>query len=144
MQQPIFRTCSGSVALTDLPHSAMVQAVLCVSFLSFDDSDSFAVQEAQGNWVIDCIKFMKERNLSRIEPTVSSEQEWCKLVDEITAGTLLSKQASSRTWYLGANIPGKPIQSLNFLGGLRRYIEKGKECAENEYAGFHFEPRHRL
>jgi cyclohexanone monooxygenase len=37
---------------------------------------------------------------------------------------------------MGANIPGKPIQSLNYPGGLPLYRQKYAESKENHYAGF--------
>jgi hypothetical protein len=42
----------------------------------------------------------------------------------------------AKSWYMGANIPGKPLQSLNYPGGLPLYRQKFAEVKENDFAGF--------
>jgi len=55
-------------------------------------------------------------------------------VAELVAPTLFVK---AKSWYMGANIPGKAIQSLDYPGGLPLYQAKYAESKENDYAGFH-------
>ena len=50
------------------------------------------------------------------------------------AAATLFPEANS--WYMGANIPGKPRQILNYPGGLPLYLEKCAACAAEGYAGF--------
>ena len=52
---------------------------------------------------------------------------------ELADATLFPRADS---WYLGANIPGKPREMLAFAGGLPAYMEKCRESAEREYEGF--------
>jgi cyclohexanone monooxygenase len=40
------------------------------------------------------------------------------------------------SWYLGANIPGKPRVFMPYVGGLGTYREKCNEVADNDYEGF--------
>jgi hypothetical protein len=55
-------------------------------------------------------------------------------VDAPIADATLFPQADS--WYLGANIPGKPREMLSFAGGLSTYMAKCNESAERGYEGF--------
>ena len=43
---------------------------------------------------------------------------------------------SCNSWYLGANIPGKPRVFLPYVGGFHRYVEKCNEVARAGYKGF--------
>lgn len=40
---------------------------------------------------------------------------------------------------MGANVPGKPRESLNYAGGIPRYVRECKEVAEKNYDGFAFD-----
>jgi cyclohexanone monooxygenase len=87
----------------------------------------------QGDWIVDCLEYMRQHGHSRIEATSSAEEAWTSHVDELAGMTLFPKADS---WYMGANIPGKKRQLLNYPGGLPLYLEKCHECAANGYAGF--------
>ena len=50
-----------------------------------------------------------------------------------------SRKANS--WYLGANVPGKPRIFMPYVGGLDVYRDKADEIAGDDYRGFHFETR---
>ena len=89
--------------------------------------------ELQGDWVVDCLEHMRGRGFQRIEATSSAENSWGEHVDALSALTLFPKADS---WYMGANIPGKPRQLLNYPGGIPLYLEKCHECASNGYEGF--------
>ncbi|KAK7054358.1 hypothetical protein VNI00_003552 [Paramarasmius palmivorus] len=90
--------------------------------------------EVQGNWIIECIEHMTKNNLSSIEPTSEAAQYWRNMVFSVWDATLLKK---SRSWWNGANIPGKIIEPLNFSGGLGYYAQICEEKAKNGYEGFH-------
>jgi cation diffusion facilitator CzcD-associated flavoprotein CzcO len=76
---------------------------------------------------------MRERGAELIEPTQQAEDEWSDHVQEVAHSTLFPESA---TWYMGANIPGKPRVFLPYLGGVGPYREKCDEIAANDYEGF--------
>jgi cyclohexanone monooxygenase len=89
--------------------------------------------ELQGDWVVDCLEYMRQGGLERIEAMASAEKIWNDHAEEMADMTLFPKADS---WYMGANIPGKPRQLLNYAGGLPLYLEKCDECASKGYEGF--------
>ena len=72
-----------------------------------------------------------------IEATAEAEDAWVDHVNE-TAATTLYVQANS--WYMGANIPGKPRVFLPYVGGVGVYREKCEEVAAKGYEGFALSP----
>ena len=89
--------------------------------------------EQHVDWIADCIQNLGQRQLSTIEATPAAESEWVAHVNEVAAGTLYM-QANS--WYLGANVPGKPRVFMPYVGGVGVYREKCDEVAANDYEGF--------
>ncbi|KAF5862939.1 hypothetical protein ETB97_010980 [Aspergillus alliaceus] len=89
--------------------------------------------EMQGRWVIDAIQKIDQSELSYIEPTAEAEQDWKGLVNHITDMTLIPK---ANSWYMGANIPGKKREHLNFPGGLELYDQQCRQALEG-WNGFH-------
>ena len=79
------------------------------------------------------ISDMRERGAELIEPTQQAEDEWSDHVQEVAHSTLFPETA---TWYMGANIPGKPRVFLPYLGGVGPYRQKCDEIAANDYEGF--------
>ena len=88
--------------------------------------------ELQGEWVVGCLKHMRENNKGRIEATVQAEEEWTQLLNAIADMTLFPKADS---WYMGANVPGKPRQLLNFPG-VPVYMDQCNTAAAKDYEGF--------
>lgn len=84
-------------------------------------------------WIAECIRFLQERQLDRIEPTAEAEETWGRHVNEVADFTLFP-QANS--WYLGANVPGKSRQILPYVGGVGNYRKLTTEIAEDDYRGF--------
>ena len=74
--------------------------------------------EVQGGWIFDAIKAMHEQKVKSIDATHDAEVSWHKLIKDLGEDSLFP-QANS--WYMGANIPGKPREQLNFTGGLGLY-----------------------
>jgi cyclohexanone monooxygenase len=88
--------------------------------------------ELQGDWVADCLSYLRERRLVRIEARPDAGASWTQHMAELAAGTLLPLADS---WYMGANVPGKPQQLLHYLG-LQEYLAFCRQSAEHGYAGF--------
>ena len=89
--------------------------------------------EQHVEWISDCLHDLGERQVTTIEATPEAEAEWVAHVNEVAAGTLYL-QANS--WYLGANVPGKPRVFMPYVGGAGTYREKCDAVAANDYEGF--------
>ena len=89
--------------------------------------------QQQVEWIDDCIKYMRGRNLNVIEPTKEAEDEWVAHHDETANATLIAKTSS---WYLGSNVEGKPRRVLSYTGGVGTYRQKCDEVAAKGYRGF--------
>ena len=95
--------------------------------------------ETQGSWIIECLRYMREHNITSIEATREAEEHWRAHVNEVAEKSLFP-QADS--WYFSANIPGKVREALNYMGGLPLYREKCWDSANNGYSGFDLVPAH--
>ena len=89
--------------------------------------------EQHVEWVRDCLCYLRERGLECIEAQVDAEDAWVEHVNEVAYQTLYP-QANS--WYMGANIPGKPRIFLPYIGGVGVYRATCDEVAAEGYRGF--------
>ena len=89
--------------------------------------------EIQGDLIVQMLKDLRDQGITRVEATPAAEEAWRQHNLETAAHTLFP-QADS--WYMGANIPGKPKEILNYPGGLPTYVQKFKENAARNYEGF--------
>ncbi|KAF5365528.1 hypothetical protein D9757_013932 [Collybiopsis confluens] len=90
--------------------------------------------EAQSNWIVQCIKTMKENDLVAICATHEAEVDWRAQIMYLGSKTLYDRVKTS--WYMGSNIPGKPVEHLNWTGGLNNYINIITGIADRGYEGF--------
>ena len=88
--------------------------------------------EQHVNWITDCIAYMSEHGYTRIEARPDSQDAWVEHVNEIASVTLFP---SCNSWYLGANVPGKPRVFMPYYG-FQPYVEKCDEVAAKGYEGF--------
>ena len=89
--------------------------------------------EQHVEFISDCIAYMDEKGLQRIEADPDAEEAWVEHVNEVADATLYP---SCNSWYLGSNIPGKARVFLPLLG-FPEYVEKCNEVADSGYEGFH-------
>jgi cation diffusion facilitator CzcD-associated flavoprotein CzcO len=89
--------------------------------------------ELQGEWITTMLDYMRGRDWARFEPTAAADEAWRQKVLEVAAGTLFPRADS---WYMGANIPGKPREMLAYAGGLSTYMDLCNESAARGYEGF--------
>lgn len=68
--------------------------------------------------VIDLVKKLESEGIKSIEAQRNAEEQWKKAIQEANDRTLLPLTDS---WYMGANIPGKKREQLNYLGGIEKY-----------------------
>ena len=88
--------------------------------------------EHHSDWITHCLAAMMAAQKTEIEATESAEQNWVKRVDDIANGTFLP---SCNSWYLGANIPGKPRMFMPYVG-FPSYSQVCASVAEDGYVGF--------
>ena len=91
--------------------------------------------EQHVDWVAACIANLDSEGLSTIEPSIDAEDAWVDHVNQIAQGTMYTAETCN-SWYIGANIPGKPRIFMPYVGGLGRYTEKCAAVAANGYEGF--------
>ena len=79
---------------------------------------------------------MRERGFDIMEPTREAEDGWVDHVQEAADRTLFQK---ANSWYMGANIPGKPRLFMPYIGGVGRYRRICEDIVADDYRGFRFE-----
>ena len=84
-------------------------------------------------WIADYITYMRAEGITRFEATPDAQAEWVKHVADMAAMTLYPTAAS---WYMGANVPGKPRVFLAYIGGLHNYRDRCDQLAADGYVGF--------
>jgi cyclohexanone monooxygenase len=89
--------------------------------------------EQHVDWIADCLAFMRDRGLETMEATKDAEDNWVAHVNEVAHQTLYP-QANS--WYMGANIPGKPRIFMPYIGGVGPYRRICDDVAAKDYEGF--------
>jgi cyclohexanone monooxygenase len=82
------------------------------------------------DWIADCIRYMTSHSLDTVEATVEAQELWVERVIESADRTLYPK---ANSWYLGANVPGKPRVFMPFVDGFGVY---GKICARIAAGGY--------
>ncbi len=89
--------------------------------------------EQHVDWITECVASMRARGLDRIEATREAEDHWVQHVNEVASRTLYP-QANS--WYMGANIPGKPRVFMPYIGGVGVYRRICDDIVAKGYEGF--------
>ena len=91
--------------------------------------------EQHVDFVMDCLAHMETGQHNRVNASEAAEEEWVKHVGEIANATLFPEGGS---WYLGANVPGKPRVFMPYPGGVGPYREHCERVAADGYTGFEF------
>ncbi|MDP6517887.1 MAG: NAD(P)/FAD-dependent oxidoreductase [Alphaproteobacteria bacterium] len=91
--------------------------------------------EQHVDWITDCLGYMKARNYTAIEAEGDAEKGWWDHVQEVAAQGL---KATTDSWYLGANVAGKPRVFMPYYGGFPAYCQKCEQVAADGYEGFAF------
>jgi cyclohexanone monooxygenase len=90
--------------------------------------------EQHVDWIADYIGHLDAEGIARTDVTPDAQAIWVAHVNELVEGTLLTVPASS--WYMGANIPGKPRVYMPYVGGVGTYRQHCAEIARTGYPGF--------
>ncbi|TYB69130.1 NAD(P)/FAD-dependent oxidoreductase [Nonomuraea sp. PA05] len=100
-------------------------------------SNMFVSIEQHVDWIADCLRHLAESGATVIEPDADAEDAWMRHVGEVAEQTLYPRADS---WYLGANIPGKPRVFMPYAGGVGTYRATCDEIAAKGYEGFVMSP----
>jgi cyclohexanone monooxygenase len=86
-------------------------------------------------WITDCIDNMRKSGRTSIEATPQAQDQWVAHVNDIVNMTLMP---GANSWYMSANIPGKPRAFLPYLGpqGVGGYRKKCDDVEARGYEGF--------
>lgn len=86
------------------------------------------IVECQGDWVADAIEKMRTENIETVEVSQDAAQKWGDAIQEMNEKTLFPLTDS---WYMGANIPGKKREQLNYLAGVAQYEIECRKALEH-------------
>jgi len=89
--------------------------------------------EQHVDWIADCLQAMRSGGFNTVEPEAAAQEQWVAHVNEVAALTLFPL---ANSWYMGANIPGKPRVFMPYVGGVVPYRQKCDEVAAKGYEGF--------
>ncbi len=85
------------------------------------------------DWIAECLVYLRDKEIDRIDVEPEAEDQWVAHVNESADKTLFVK---ANSWYLGANVPGKPRVFMLYTGGLKKYREICDDVAKAQYRGF--------
>lgn len=89
--------------------------------------------EQHVDWITGCLKYLRDNSLVAIEATPQAQEEWVAHVADVAGATLYPKADS---WYVGANVPGKPRIFMAYLGGVGAYRTICDSVVSDGYRGF--------
>lgn len=89
--------------------------------------------EQHVDWITDLLDRARNDGVTRIEAQQQAQDQWIDHVNQVASATLYLKAAS---WYLGANVPGKPRVFMPYAGGVGTYRQVCDEVAADDYRGF--------
>jgi len=90
--------------------------------------------EQHVDWIGDCIAYMTGKGYREVAVEEEAEQAWSAHVNSLAAASVYPQ---CNSWYLGANIPGKPRVFLAYIG-FPDYVEKVEALTRDDYRGFLF------
>jgi cation diffusion facilitator CzcD-associated flavoprotein CzcO len=84
------------------------------------------------NWISDCLQYLGRHGFRRIEADGNAQEAWVQHVNSIADFTVFP---TCNSWYLGANVPGKPRVFMPLVG-FPPYVERCEEVSAQDYEGF--------
>jgi len=89
--------------------------------------------EQHVDWMVDLMAHLRDVGAKTFEPRVEDEDRWVDHVNEVSQVSLRSTCSS---WYVGANVPGRPRVFMPYIGGFPVYVQKCNEVMDAGYDGF--------
>jgi cyclohexanone monooxygenase len=84
-------------------------------------------------WISDCLEYLRDRGLASIEASKEAEDKWVLHVNAAADKTLFPK---ANSWFLGANVPGKPRVFMPYVSKIGLYRKECQDVADEGYRGF--------
>lgn len=89
--------------------------------------------EQHVDWIADCLEALRAQGRAVIEALPEAEEEWA---GEVGRSANITLRSTCSSWYVGANIPGKPRVFMPYIGGFPAYIEHCRQVVAEGYKGF--------
>ena len=89
--------------------------------------------EQHVNWIAVCLEHLRSRGLASIEASAPAEDAWMAHVQEAADASI---KGATGSWYIGANIAGKPRTFMPYIAGMPAYLKKCDEVVARDYEGF--------
>jgi cation diffusion facilitator CzcD-associated flavoprotein CzcO/acetyl esterase/lipase len=89
--------------------------------------------EQHVDWVVDRLIDLRHSGFTTIEPTETAQAGWTRHMADCSALTL---HRLAKTWYTGANVPGKPQVVMPYTGGVGPYRSICNEIVSRGLSGF--------
>ncbi|MEX2255870.1 MAG: NAD(P)/FAD-dependent oxidoreductase [Acidimicrobiia bacterium] len=86
-------------------------------------------------WIGACLEHLRAHGHATIEPTVEAQDAWVAHANDVASRTMFTA-TTCNSWYVGANVPGKPRVFMPYVGGLPAYVARTEEVASRGYEGF--------
>jgi len=88
--------------------------------------------ELEGDWVVKTVEHLDMKGVRRYEAKMDAAQSWAQKCNDIANMSLMPK---AKSWYMGANVPGKRPEIQMFIGGQIAYKTALEEEMEKGYPG---------
>jgi cation diffusion facilitator CzcD-associated flavoprotein CzcO len=121
--------CYLGIAAPGFPNLFMVNGPSSVSVLS----NMILTLEHHVDWIADCIEAMRKQGRDTIEAREDATHEWAEHTEMVANRTLFPK---ANSWYMGANVEGKPRMFMAYIGGFDNYVARFDAVAASGYQGF--------
>ncbi|MCB1394584.1 MAG: NAD(P)/FAD-dependent oxidoreductase [Rhodobacteraceae bacterium] len=95
------------------------------------------ISENDVDFAANVIRHMQREGLGAVEARLAPEDAWMEQIRRLAQGNLMTK---AKTWWVGANVKGKPQGMLMWTGGFHKYREACEAVAANGYRDLAFEP----
>ena len=95
-----------------LPSSAQSPSVL---------SNMASLAEQQIDFIFDTVEWLDQHGRPRLHPRIESQEYWH--AETLRYAKRRPGALTTRSWYSGANVPGKPNVFMVYCGGFKRFNE---------------------
>ena len=85
------------------------------------------------DWIARCLKYIHENGKREIRADQTAAEAWVEHSNAVAAATLYPQ---AKSWYMGANVPGKTRVFMPYVGGVEAYVTHCDKVAANSYTGF--------
>ena len=97
--------------------------------------------EQHTEWIAEFLEYMRLNGFTRFNVEQQAEDAWVLHNNEVADSTLYPL---ANSWYVGANVPGKPRVFMPYVGGFGRYKKACDELAQNGYPGLQLSSRSQI